>query len=78
METIVENNTIPLIYSQPRTVDITDTHSTIKFYACNPSITAGEGTFGLTPICTEKDKQNLSNGLEHRSWHKVTHNMRIF
>lgn len=59
METMVEKNIFPLIYSQLWTVGCTDTHSTIKFYACNPSITAREGTFGLTPICTEKDEDKL-------------------
>lgn len=44
----------------------TDTHSTIKFYACNPSVTTREGTFMLTPICTEKDKQNLSHRLAEK------------
>lgn len=63
---IAEHNRIHLIYSQLQTVDIADTHSTIKFYACNPSITTREGTFGLTPICTKTDKQNLSNRLEQK------------
>lgn len=63
---VAEHNIKFLTHTQLQTVDIADTHSTIKFYACNPSITTGEGTFGLTSICTEKDEQNLSSGLEQQ------------